>query len=213
MRQFLWIVVCGFLITACSQDDAIQLSQNNFSNTELKTVIVENNDIISRIESSYGDDEERSGLRSNVSIYFNLFPYQGCPGETEYLFVVKDFGQDPPVAVKLLSPMGNTYEIPLVRLSISIIWLFSDEICWVKTCGHGCGAHTSSNGEYFAQDWACNGGTLGKIVNSPLDGTVTRVAYAASTYGNYVDVVQNLGERVVKFRVALYRTACALCAL
>jgi len=124
--------------------------------------------------------------------------------------------------------MGNTYEIPLVRLydyqyrfltfntqgrwkwrfifafdgsdvqptvdwyykdntevtdnldeSISIIWPFSDEICWVKTCGHGCGAHTSSNGEYFAQDWACNGGTLGKTVNSPLDGRVTRVAYAA----------------------------------
>jgi len=75
MRQFLWIAVCGFFITACSQDDAMKSSQNNFSNAELKTVVVENNDIISRIESSYGDDDERSGLRSNGSIYFNLFPF------------------------------------------------------------------------------------------------------------------------------------------
>lgn len=83
-----------------------------------------------------------------------------------------------------------------------ILWPFSDESCWVKTCGSGCGAHTVLNGEYHAQDWACNGGSLGKSIVSPLDGTVSKVAWAPTTYGNYIEIDQEIENRRLRFRIA-----------
>ncbi len=246
MKHVAVFIVCVVFVYACTSDvENVHADEQrvyeNIVNDELSSSSEMIRDVVQ-------DDSLVS--RSSGTIYYNLSP-QGCPVETDYLFVVKDWGNEPPIAVMLLSPTGNTYYISLLRLvdyqyrfislitkgrwywryvyegsyistqpgvasyyidnttisfntdgSASVEWLFEQESCWIETCGPGCGAHTSSNGEYFAQDWACTSGTYGKSLYSPLDGVVTKVAYAPTTYGHYVDVQQIVGNKTLKFRVA-----------
>lgn len=84
----------------------------------------------------------------------------------------------------------------------SIYFPFDDPDGWVMTCGHGCGAHTHQYNEYFAQDWANTGTTLGENFLSPIDGYVVKTGFAPTSYGQYVYIEQEIGEALLEFRIA-----------
>lgn len=108
-------------------------------------------------------------------------------------------------------PLGSTSSYykdnTAVQLSASgtskLHWPFSGS-GWRITCGHGCGLHTDSNGEYYATDWTTGNRTTTEDAPfySPLDGIVVNIDYSASTYGNYVDIEQSVGTMKGKFRIA-----------
>lgn len=84
----------------------------------------------------------------------------------------------------------------------SIYFPFTSSDGWVMTCGHGCGAHTHQYNEYYAQDWANIGTTLGEDFISPLDGYVAKTGFASTSYGNYVYIEQEIGDALLEFRIA-----------
>jgi len=237
-----------FFFASCSQE----LNEPTTSDSEmLKTDEFDATKELSDFEiTQIVEQKNEIEVRSNGTTYYDLDPTRGCPGETSYLFVVKDSYIEPPIAVKLYSPEGNTYYVPLLRANIYqyriirlmtqgrwywryvftinklpcepgvgsyikdntivtyddddfiVAWPFDSEQCWIQTCGNGCGAHTTQNGEYYAQDWACTTGTLNERFLSPLDGVVSKVGWAPTTYGNYIEVEQEIGDKRIRFRVA-----------
>lgn len=229
----------------------VSYTESLFQNDELQEQPATEN-LEMYLKNQTTDSLPEGGVESRSSIIaYNLSPYQGCPNKTTYKFAIKDNGGLPAMAVKLFSPLGQTYYVDMKRSGSSQVlnavlstpgrWAwryvyksnhksyaglssqYKDNTAvqvntsgtskihspfsgsgWRLTCGQGCGLHTHSNGEYYAQDWAnsTRAKTEDKPFYSPLDGVVVKVDYKASSYGNYVEIEQEVGTKTVKFRIA-----------
>lgn len=118
-KVIFWLCASTWMMIACTKESNSNYPGDTLLDLDNAEFTIESQKQTDLFDASvFALEEEKRALlhtRSTNPVFLNVAPVAGCPGKTSYLFAVKDYYLEPPVAVKLFSPSGNTYYVNMFR--------------------------------------------------------------------------------------------------